>query len=174
MPLVRIYANLSLCFSFIEHFVCVRERKREREREPLVPIGSWLFCASAPALPRSLDCRVADRLTAIHFAGSHVRLAYGSRSHAGSRYWRGRFIQFLLMRRTFPGSHPLGCLINVLLHTFFARIRGAALAHGYKLLHDCVTSNERIFLIAGGRRRPQRRFQKNARSIQTFLALSVI
>lgn len=149
MPLVRIYANLSLCFSLIQHFcVCVCVRKKERERHSY---QSEAGC-SAPQPRLSLAVwtgRVADRLTAIHFADSHARLAYGSRSHAGSRYWRGRFIQFLLMRRTFPGSHPLGCLINVLLHIFFARAR---VAINYCAIALRRTITARLFLIlAGGR-----------------------
>lgn len=53
---------------------------------------------------------VADRLTAIHFAARTY--AHESRSHAGSRYWRGRFIQFLFI--AIDLSHPLGSSINLL------------------------------------------------------------
>lgn len=62
---------------------------------------------------------VADRLTAIHFAARTY--AHESRSHAGSRYWRGRFIQFLFI--AIDLSHPLGSSINLPFVTFRIVIR---------------------------------------------------
>lgn len=62
---------------------------------------------------------VADRLTAIHFAARMY--AHESRSHAGSRYWRGRFIQFLFI--AIDLSHPLGSSINLPFVTFRIVIR---------------------------------------------------
>lgn len=86
MPLVRICASSTISVGK-ERSPRGKERERENKRvsRPLVPIGSWLFTPLAlPFPPPRPGCRVADRLTAIHFAArTYVR---ASRSHAGSRY----------------------------------------------------------------------------------------